>query len=132
MEVVGKPSLILLDEPTSGLDSHKARKVILLLRKLASKGKTVIFTIHQPSYLIYSELDRLLVLNSGKTIYQGKAANVHSYLTSIGLKVPINRTISDYFMMEISMYKKEMERYTSPFDVNSYTLYQLPQIQQQM
>ena len=40
------PSLILLDEPTSGLDSSTALKIVQLLKKEASKGMTIIMTIH--------------------------------------------------------------------------------------
>ena len=63
--MVSKPSLIILDEPTSGLDSNKAAKVLVTLKKLAQKGHTIIFTLHQPSYLQYIKLDRLVLLNRG-------------------------------------------------------------------
>jgi ABC-type multidrug transport system ATPase subunit len=63
--MVAKPSVIILDEPTSGLDSNKAARVLRILKKIANNGHTVIFTIHQPSYLQYTKLDRLLLLNQG-------------------------------------------------------------------
>ena len=81
--MIYKPSLLILDEPTSGLDSHKAGRVLKTLKKLASQGHTVIFTIHQPSYLLYSMLDRLVLLNNGETIYQGEASRIEKYLLSL-------------------------------------------------
>jgi len=72
--MVSRPHVIILDEPTSGLDSNKAAKVLRILKKLAMKGHTIIFTLHQPSYMLYSCLDRLLLLDKGHTIYQGPAA----------------------------------------------------------
>jgi len=69
--MVAKPSVIILDEPTSGLDSNKAARVLSILKKFANNGHTIIFTIHQPSYLQYIKLDRLLLLNHGQVIYQG-------------------------------------------------------------
>ena len=48
-ELLINPSLIFLDEPTTGLDSTTALHVVQFLNKLASKGRTVITTIHQPS-----------------------------------------------------------------------------------
>ncbi len=52
--MISDPDLLILDEPTSGLDSHKVRGVIKILKKLAfEKKKTIIFTLHQPSFLIY-------------------------------------------------------------------------------
>lgn len=74
--MVSDPALIILDEPTSGLDSNKAAKLLSVLKKLANKGRTVIFTIHQPSYLQYAKLDRLILLDKGETIYQGPAAKI--------------------------------------------------------
>ena len=37
----------LFDEPTAGLDAQSRRTVMLLLRKLAQEGKTVLFTTHR-------------------------------------------------------------------------------------
>jgi ABC-type multidrug transport system ATPase subunit len=54
VEMISDPDLLILDEPTSGLDSHKVTSIIKVLKKLAiHKNKTVIFTLHQPSFLIY-------------------------------------------------------------------------------
>jgi len=104
--MMSKPALIILDEPTSGLDSNKAAKVLSILKKLSTFGHTIIFTIHQPSYLQYSKLDRLLLLDQGRTIYQGPATDILSYMNTLKIPIPNNNTISDFFMMEISAYKR--------------------------
>lgn len=65
IEMVSDPALIVLDEPTSGLDSNKAAKLLTILKRLAGSGRTIIFTIHQPSYLQYIKLDRLVLLDKG-------------------------------------------------------------------
>lgn len=78
--MISRPSLLVLDEPTSGLDSHKAGTVMKVLRRLADSGCTIIFTIHQPSFLLYSMLSNLILLDKGATIYQGKAANISNYI----------------------------------------------------
>lgn len=50
-----------------------ANNVLKILNKLAKKeGKTIIFTIHQPSYKMFTELDRLFLLDKGSCIFQGK------------------------------------------------------------
>jgi ATP-binding cassette subfamily G (WHITE) protein 2 len=97
--MVSKPSLLILDEPTSGLDSSKAARVLKVLRKLAKEGHSIIFTIHQPSFLLYSLLSRVIVLNAGETIYQGNADQVAPYLQSLGITLSKTSTICDFFML---------------------------------
>lgn len=46
MELLGNPSLFFLDEPTSGLDPGLDRKMMVLLRKLADKGHTILLVTH--------------------------------------------------------------------------------------
>jgi len=45
VELITDPSIILLDEPTTGLDSFTAYVIVKLLKEMANKGKTIIFTI---------------------------------------------------------------------------------------
>ncbi|PWA39025.1 AAA+ ATPase domain-containing protein [Artemisia annua] len=56
------PSLLLLDEPTSGLDSTTAQRIITTIKRLASGGRTVVTTIHQPSSRLYHMFDKLVLL----------------------------------------------------------------------
>lgn len=122
IEMVSEPSLLILDEPTSGLDSNKAMKVLSILKKLTKKHYTIIFTIHQPSYLLYAKLDSLILLDKGETVYQGDAQNIVAYIRSLGINVPKTNTISDFFMMEISEYKKEKSNYETPLNHKNYTI----------
>ena len=46
LELLAKPSIFFLDEPTSGLDPGLDRKMMVLLRKLADKGHTVVLVTH--------------------------------------------------------------------------------------
>jgi len=118
--MISKPSVVILDEPTSGLDSHKAAGVLKILRRLANEGCTIIFTIHQPSYLLYSKLSNLILLDKGYTIYQGPADGIGNYLRQIGIEPSVNSTISDFFMMEISDYKANKLNYKTPFNNEKY------------
>eukprot|EP00961_Rhodomonas_salina_P251954 3405995-Rhodomonas_salina.1 len=54
VEMAANPSVLFLDEPTSGLDSRSARVVMRAVRRIAASGRTVLCTIHQPSYEIFS------------------------------------------------------------------------------
>jgi ABC-type multidrug transport system ATPase subunit/pSer/pThr/pTyr-binding forkhead associated (FHA) protein len=46
LELLANPSLFFLDEPTSGLDPGLDRKMMVLLRKLADKGHTILLVTH--------------------------------------------------------------------------------------
>ena len=46
LELLANPSVFFLDEPTSGLDPGLDRKMMLLLRKLADKGHTIVLVTH--------------------------------------------------------------------------------------
>lgn len=65
VELAASPSIIFLDEPTSGLDARSAFLVVKLLRKIATQGRTICATIHQPSSAVFEMFDDLLLLKKG-------------------------------------------------------------------
>lgn len=73
VELAARPKLLLfLDEPTSGLDAQAAWSIVRFLRKLADHGQAILCTIHQPSGELFSQFDRLLLLQKGgKTVFFG-------------------------------------------------------------
>ena len=48
VQMLANPSLLFLDEVTTGLDATSAYQLVRTLKMLASKGRTIILTIHQP------------------------------------------------------------------------------------
>ena len=61
--------ILLLDEPTTALD-EKADKILLrTLKRLRGKA-TLLVATHRPSYM--KVMDKILVLDGGKLILQGK------------------------------------------------------------
>uniref|UniRef100_A0A673KNS0 ABC transporter domain-containing protein n=1 Tax=Sinocyclocheilus rhinocerous TaxID=307959 RepID=A0A673KNS0_9TELE len=98
MELIMSPSLLFLDEPTTGLDANTANSIIELLQKLSKKGKTVIFSIHQPRYSIFSQFDHLTLMNKGEIIYAGAANKAITYFEDLGYKCePLNNP-ADFFL----------------------------------
>lgn len=65
VELAAQPSVLFLDEPTSGLDAHSAKAIMNGVRKVASSGRTVVCTIHQPSSDVFFLFDSLLLLKRG-------------------------------------------------------------------
>ncbi|MEL7034895.1 MAG: FHA domain-containing protein [Cyanobacteria bacterium J06592_8] len=63
VELLTNPLLFFLDEPTSGLDPGLDKKMMLLLRKLANQGKTVILVTHATANI--KLCDRIIFLGRG-------------------------------------------------------------------
>ena len=83
IELIKNPSALFLDEPTSGLDSFQAQAVMMCLERLASAGRTVVASIHQPRSSIYALFDQLYLISEGRTMYAGSAAGAVGYFAYI-------------------------------------------------
>ena len=56
-----------------GLDSRAAQVVMRSIRRVAASGRSIVCTIHQPSYPIFSGFDSLLLLRrGGQTVFFGQ------------------------------------------------------------
>ena len=69
------PQIIILDEPFSGLDPVNAMLLKSVVKEEISKGKIVLFSSHQMSY-IEEFCDRIAILNGGKTVLHGDLAEI--------------------------------------------------------
>jgi putative ABC transport system ATP-binding protein len=63
---VNNPKIILCDEPTGNLDSKTGALVMLMLKKLNEKGKTLIIVTHDPS--IAEQADRIITIRDGQVV----------------------------------------------------------------
>ena len=73
-----KPRLLLLDEPASGLNMHETAAIGEMIMRIRDMGITVLIVEHDMS-LIMSICDDLLALNFGRTIAEGKPAEVQRH-----------------------------------------------------
>lgn len=97
-EALTDPMLLLCDEPTSGLDSFMAHNVLLVLKRLAQKGKTIILTIHQPSSEIFSLFDKLLLVAEGRIAFLGAPVDASRFFTSLNAPCPTNYNPADFYV----------------------------------
>ncbi|RLJ71571.1 peptide/nickel transport system ATP-binding protein [Hydrogenivirga caldilitoris] len=75
MAIVCEPELLLADEPTTALDVSVQKKILTLLRKLRSEGKSVILVTHD--FGVVAEVgDRVIVLKEGKVVESGDVFEV--------------------------------------------------------
>ncbi|XP_051983209.1 broad substrate specificity ATP-binding cassette transporter ABCG2d [Xyrauchen texanus] len=98
MELIIDPSVLFLDEPTTGLDASTAHSVLLLLKRMADQGRTIIMSIHQPRYSIYRLFDGLNLLASGKQVYHGPAQDALDYFAKIGYTCEAHNNPADFFL----------------------------------
>ncbi|KAF6160087.1 hypothetical protein GIB67_018867 [Kingdonia uniflora] len=107
--VIHDPPILLLDEPTSGLDSTSAYQVIELLSSMAKvKQRTIVLTIHQPSFRILHYIDKFLFLSRGSVIHSGSLDQLEETITSMGFKIPIEINALE-FAMEIIKPLEDMD-----------------------
>jgi ABC transport system ATP-binding/permease protein len=78
LELLAKPSVFFLDEPTSGLDPGLDRKMMLLLRKLADKGHTIVLVTHATNNI--NACDYICFLcQGGRLAYYGPPSDAKAY-----------------------------------------------------
>ncbi|CAL0333765.1 unnamed protein product [Lupinus luteus] len=97
-EMLINPSLLFLDEPTSGLDSTTAQRILSTLWELASGGKTIVMTIHQPSSRIYYMFHKVLLLSEGNVLYYGKGSEAIEYFSNIGYAPTMAMNPADFLL----------------------------------
>ncbi|KAJ8022612.1 ATP-binding cassette sub-family G member 2 [Holothuria leucospilota] len=102
MELIIKPSVLFLDEPTTGLDASTANAVMHLLARLSRRGRSIIFSIHQPRYKIYRLFDTLHLLSLGETVYHGPVCEALEYFSSIGFVCQPHNNPPDFFLYVIN------------------------------
>lgn len=103
VELAAKPEILFLDEPSSGLDGQSALMIILLLRKLADAGQSIICTIHQPAAELVEIFDSLILLvHGGKVAYDGPMGKACSepltYLSTFGRPCRQTENPAEYFL----------------------------------
>lgn len=98
LELINNPSFIFLDEPTTGLDSKSALDVAALLKRLSRSGRSIISTIHSPSFEILNEFDKVLCMSHGEIVYEGTPANIGPHFEALGLPMPAMTNPADHLM----------------------------------
>ncbi len=70
-----QPKLILFDEATSALDPELIGEVLLVIRKLAEEGRTMIIVTHEIQFAVEVS-DRIVFMDGGRIIEQGPPKKV--------------------------------------------------------
>lgn len=73
--LVSEPSLLMLDEPAAGMNPSESKDLMRLIKEIKNKGITIILVEHDMK-LVMGICDRLVVLNYGSKIAEGKPEEV--------------------------------------------------------
>ncbi|CAL5438006.1 unnamed protein product [Camellia sinensis] len=104
VEMINDPPILLLDEPTSGLDSSSALQVIELLSSMAKlKRRTIVLSIHQPSFRILECISKFLILSGGSVVHDGCLESLEDAINDLGFKIPVQLNPLEFSMEIISV-----------------------------
>lgn len=73
--VVQDAPVLVLDEPTAALDFGNEARILRVVAELATSGRTVLMTTHQPSHALLCA-DQVVLLSGGRLIADGPADEV--------------------------------------------------------
>ena len=106
--LLANPDILFLDEPTTGLDIQTRKSIWDLLYRLQrDEGMTIILTTH---YLDEAdEADQLYIIDHGKVIAQGSAAEIKSEHASNLLKICFKDKQVEKFLPKNMPVEKENE-----------------------
>jgi ABC-type branched-subunit amino acid transport system ATPase component len=67
----------MLDEPSAGMSHQEAQELMALIGRLRERGTTILLIEHN-MHLVMAISDQIVVLNFGKKIAQGSAAEIQT------------------------------------------------------
>jgi energy-coupling factor transport system ATP-binding protein len=86
-----RPGILALDEPTSMLDPVGRARIISILKSLAAETKSTILVVEQNPELVIELADRVLLIDEGRMIKDGKPEQVFGdvkTMLQVGVKLP--------------------------------------------
>ena len=73
-----RPKLLLLDEPAAGMNPHEIDQLMDLIRWIRDRFSLTILLIEHQMALVMAICERLLVLDFGETIAEGKPEEIQN------------------------------------------------------
>ncbi|RFU29844.1 hypothetical protein B7463_g6488, partial [Scytalidium lignicola] len=92
-----KSTVVAWDNSTRGLDASTALDYANSLRIMTDIGnRTTLVTLYQAGEGIYQLMDKVLVIDEGRMVYQGPAKEAKAYFESLGYYCPDRQTTADF------------------------------------
>lgn len=92
-----KSSVVCWDNSTRGLDASTALDYAKSLRIMTDVSKrTTLVTLYQAGESIYELMDKVMVIDNGRMLYQGPATEARKYFIDLGFYCPEQSTTADF------------------------------------
>ena len=92
-----KSTVVCWDNSTRGLDASTALDYANSLRIMTDvSDRTTLVTLYQAGEGIYELMDKVLVIDEGRMIYQGPANEAKQYMIDLGFHCPERETTADF------------------------------------
>lgn len=92
-----KSTIVCWDNSTRGLDASTALDYAKSLRIMTDvSDRTTITTLYQAGEGIYELMDKVLVIDEGRMLYQGPAKEARQYFEDLGFYAPPRQTTADF------------------------------------
>ena len=88
--LIHRPDVLILDEPLDGLDANTAMVVKELLKKMASQGKTIMFSSHILE-VVERICTRIFIINHGREVTSGTSAEIRAAASASTLEEAFSR-----------------------------------------
>jgi peptide/nickel transport system ATP-binding protein len=113
--LTAKPRVIFADEPTTSLDADLRLQIMEILNTLKKEGTAILFITHDLS-LVRHYADRVLIMQGGKIIEEGKTADIFNspqqehtreLLSYAAMSSPKNHTHGQIHYHDLKMHSHE-------------------------
>ena len=92
-----KSTVVCWDNSTRGLDASTALDYANSLRIMTDiSDRTTLVTLYQAGEQIYELMDKVLLIDEGRMVYQGPANEAKQYFIDLGLHCPDRETTADF------------------------------------
>jgi ATP-binding cassette, subfamily G (WHITE), member 2, SNQ2 len=92
-----KSTVVAWDNSTRGLDASTALDYANSLRVMTDvSNRTTLVTLYQAGEGIYQLMDKVLVIDEGRMVYQGPAGEAKKYFQDLGYYCPERQTTADF------------------------------------
>lgn len=92
-----KSTVVAWDNSTRGLDASTALDYANSLRIMTDiSNRTTLVTLYQAGEGIYELMDKVLVIDEGRMVYQGPAKEAKAYFENLGYYCPDRQTTADF------------------------------------